>query len=160
MNTPQDNLYAPDPGMTENSGVNSMPSSDAKLKQFFLEEARMLYPATNTNCSEYSKIYALSQRLKRTVKLFNLLSGHHWGELFPDLQRAFCFYLLEGYASKKDRLRIVELLAKEAGFVTQTAHFYDFITLLQQFFSLQLEEIERILKIYYPPEKVNPFADQ
>lgn len=160
MNTPPDHLYAHDPGMTENSGVNPLPASDVKLKQFFLEEARMLYPATNTNCSEYSKIYALSKRLKRAVRLFNLLSGHNWGELFPDTQRAFCFYLLEGHASKKDRQRIIELLAKEAGFASQAAHFYDFITLLQQFFSLQLEEVERILQMYYPPEKINPFTDQ
>lgn len=137
-----------------------MPPADARLKQFFLEEARMLCPATHVNCSEYSKMYALYKRLKRMVRLFNLLYEHNWGEFFPDAQRAFGFYLLEGYASKKERLRIVELMAKETGFVTQTAQFNDFITILQQFYAQQLSDMERMLKEYYPPEHVNPFANQ
>lgn len=135
-----------------------MPLADARLKQFFLEEARLLCPASNTNCSEYSKLYALYKRLKRTVKLFNLLYDHNWGEIFPDIQRAFGFYLLEGYASKKERLRIIDLLAKEIGFVTQAAQFNDFITILHQFYVNQLEDMERMLKEYYPPESIMPFA--
>lgn len=152
-----ENLHVTERNNGERHGVPSMPPADEKLKLFFLEEARMLCPATRVNCSDYSKMYALYQRLKRIVRLFNLLYEHNWGEFFPDIQKAFGFYLLEGYASKKERFRIIEMLSKEIAFVTKAAQFNDFIAILQEHFTHQLSEIERMLDVYYPPEAVNPF---
>lgn len=142
------------------SRLLSMPAEDAQLTQFFLREAVMLCPIPDTDCSEYSKLHALCKRLKRIVRLFNLFYEHNWGEIFPDIQRAFGFYLLEGFPTKKERMRLVDLLAKEMTFVIKTAQFNDFITILQQHYIYQLSEIERILNTYYKPESVDPFTAQ
>lgn len=141
----------------ENCGVASMTPADAKLREFFLEEARLLCPATHVHCSEYSKMYALYKRLKRIVRLFTLLYDHNWGAFFPDMQKAFGFYLIEGHASKKERLRIVEELADEISFVTQAAQFNDFITILLEHYRKQLSDIERLLKLYYKSEPIEVF---
>lgn len=155
--TSNKDLYDPNVQCREQSGVPSMTPADAKRKQFFLEEAKMLCPAAN-NCSEYSKMYALSKKLRRMVKLFTLLYEHKWGEIYPDVQRAFGLYVIEGYASKKERIRYIEQLAKEVGFITQIAQYNDFMGILKQHYEQQLSDIEFMLKLYYPPEGSDPFA--
>lgn len=155
--TSNEDLYAPNVQCKEQSGVPSMTPADARLKQFFLEEARMLCPATNIHCSEYSKMYALSKRLGRMVQLFTLLYEHNWGEIYPDVQKAFGLYVIEGYASKKERMRYIEQLAKEVSFITQAAQLNDFMGILLQHYRKQLSDLEYILKLYYPPESFNPF---
>lgn len=151
----KDNLYVAENNAQEDSDVAPMPPADARLKQFFLEEARMFCPATRVNCSEYSKLHALYKRLQRTVRFLQLLYDHNWSEAVPDLQKACGFYVIEGYSSKKERLRLVELLAKEMNFITKAAQFNDFVSILLEYFTDQVNEIERILQIYYPPEKIN-----
>ncbi len=137
-----------------------MPPEDEKLRQFFLEEARRLCPATNTDCTEYSKLHTLSRRLKRMERLFTLFYTHGWGEIYPDVQRAFSFYMLEGFIPKKERVRLIDLLAKEISFITQAAQYNDFITFLMQYYSSQVADIDRLINNYYRPETVNPFPEQ
>lgn len=137
----------------------AMPPADARLRLFFLEQARMLCPHTRVNCSEYSKMHAVYKRLKRMDRLFSLLYTHDWGEIFPDLQRAFGFYLLEGYTSKKDRPRIIDLMAKEISFATEIARYNDFIIILMEYYRSQAFEMERMLNLYYRPETAEAFPE-
>ena len=148
------------PDSPEGARMIQMPPEDEKLRQFFLEEARRLCPATNTDCTEYSKLHTLSRRLKRMERLFTLFYTHGWGEIYQDVQRAFSFYMLEGFIPKKERVRLIDLLAKEISFITQAAQYNDFITFLMQYYSSQVADIDRLINNYYRPETVNPFPEQ
>lgn len=160
MSTTDENPFISDPIPRVKNGVAFMPPEDEKLRLFFLEEARILCPLTQTDCSEYSKLHALYKRLKRMDRLFTLMYSHDWGELLPDLQRAFSFYLLEGYVPKKDRARIIDQLAQEIAFATKMAQFNDFITNLMHNNGTQIIEIERMLNLYYRPETMIAFPKE
>jgi len=143
----------------ENNEVADMSPADQKLRIFFLEEARLLCPATRTNCSEYSKIHAVYKRLKRMERLFTLMYQHNWGALLPEAQKAINYYLLEGYAPKKERPHLIDLLTREMNFTVKMAQFNDFITVMMQHLILQVGEAERMMNTYYRPETRNPFPE-
>ena len=153
-----------DPMIFNNESTSSrhtagMSPEDQRMRLFFLEEARLLCPATHVNCSEYSKIHAVYKRLNRMERLFTLMYQHNWGQLLPDAQKALNFYLLEGYVPKKERPRLIELLTREMDFTIKFIQFNDFITFMMQHYTSQVKQLERLMNLYYKPETVESFPE-
>lgn len=159
MSALQDCPFVSDTAQDKNR-VEAMTEEDRKLRLFFLEEARVLCPMSQADCTEYSKLHLLNKRLKRLDRMLTLMYAHDWGELLPDLQRAFSFYLLEGYVNKKERVRIIDLLAQEIAFATKMAQFNDFIINLMNNNSSQIADLERLINLYYRPDTMIAFPER
>lgn len=147
-----------DESMNSRHTANMSPE-DRRMRLFFLEEARLLCPATHINCSEYSKIHAVYKRLKRMERLFTLMCQHNWGQLLPEIQKALHFYLLEGYVPKKERPRLIDLLMRETDFTVKFVQFNDFITFMMQHYTSQVKQLERLMNLYYKPETITYFPE-
>ena len=101
MSTTDENPFISDPIPRVKNGVAFMPPEDEKLRLFFLEEARILCPLTQTDCSEYSKLHALYKRLKRMDRLFTLMYSHDWGELLQTCNEHSVFIYWKDMSLKK-----------------------------------------------------------
>ncbi len=160
MSTMNNNQTISDSNVMDPRRVASMPPEDQRMRLFFLEEARLLCPATHVNCSEYSKIHAVYKRIRRMERLFTLMYQHNWGQLLPEAQKAFNYYLLEGYVAKKERPRLIDLLTREMDFTIKLAQFNDFIVFMMQHYISQVRQIERFMNLYYRPDTIEPFPPE
>lgn len=114
------------------------------LKQYYLEQARLLCPAVTPESPETLRLEVL---LRKTKRIINVLSHFNrpWVSGSRDIQKACAHYLIHAGLSKEDREAFVLVQGEMVYTICYLAACSDFISQMRRYFRNQEKELKGLL---------------
>lgn len=114
------------------------------LKQYYLEQARLLCPAVTPESPETLRLEVL---LRKTKRIINVLShfNRSWEDGMPEIQKACLHYLATDNISRKERLLMAEKWGDWACYLVGPSRHRGFVIGILQNYHCQLHDLEQLL---------------
>lgn len=128
----------------ENYQTNGL--TEELLKQFSLQEGFKMFPTSFSvnEFTEMDKLRLLRCRLKSLLELLGMLHHYPLSESHK-LEKALGQYMIESNVSKKERLRVNELMSLHMQLATKIGITDDLISAMVRYYSKRYDEINELI---------------
>ena len=128
----------------ENYQTNGL--TEELLKQFSLQESFKMFPISFSvnEFTEMDKLRLLRCRLKSLLELLGMLHHYPFSESHK-LEKALGQYMIESNVSKKERLRVNELMSLHMQLATKIGITDDLISAMVRYYSKRYNEINELI---------------
>lgn len=114
------------------------------LKQYYLEQVRLLCPTVSPQSSETLRLWALLRKTKRIINMLTFFD-RSWEDGMPEIQKACLYFLKADKVPEKERMQTIEKWCNWTNYLVGASRHQGFVTQILQHYHRQLHDLERLV---------------
>lgn len=122
--------------------------NEREMKQFYLNEARMMCPTATEDRTEKARLEILQVRVKRLIKMFTDLRNFQWGEGIRQMQIGYGIYMMEHSVSSKERRNVNDEWARRLASIVGMQGYNDLVNHMLVHYTCQNKDLDKLLTAY------------
>ncbi len=122
--------------------------NEREMRQFYLNEARMMCPTATEARSEKARLEILQVRVRRLIKMFTDLHNFQWNEGVRQMQIGYGIYMMEHSISSKERRNVNDAWAQRLSAIVGMQSYNDLVNHMLMHYTRQGRDLEQLLAAY------------
>lgn len=118
---------------------------EQEMKQFYLNEARMMCPTATEDRTEKARLEILQVRIKRLIKMFTDLRNFQWNEGVRQMQIGYGIYMMEHNIASKERRKANDAWAQRLAAIIGMQGYNDLINHMLIHYIRQSKDLDQLL---------------